>query len=161
MFAKVLFKINFVLKILSLQKTQFVLILVKRYLPKRSRMKKNIINIITLLSITSFSIAKECNKTCDTNCSQSTNLWQPRSFNAYSSRDILHKKTFYNNDSHRDEHQGMFSVAFEFMQSFGGQCGTCKNLGARPFWSGTNTMTYGTNDGNSDIDAYQFSKLTK
>tara|TARA_Y100000588_G_scaffold392472_1_gene504567 strand:- start:2221 stop:3939 length:1719 start_codon:yes stop_codon:yes gene_type:complete len=90
------------------------------------------------------------------NCLQGINSYQPHSFNAYSSRDILHKKTFYTNDSHRDEWQGMFSVVPEYMRSFNQNCGECSGLGSRPFWSGTNSMTYGINDGNSNVDAYQF-----
>ncbi|MCX5924544.1 MAG: hypothetical protein NTZ68_03920 [Candidatus Dependentiae bacterium] len=95
-------------------------------------------------------------KKCDTSCAQSINLWQPHAFSAYCFRDIIQKKTFYTNQSDREEWNGMLSVAPEYMQNFGGKCGTCKSLGARPFWSGTNEMTYGTNNGESDIDAYQF-----
>ncbi len=93
---------------------------------------------------------------CD-DCAKSINLWQPHSFGAYSSRDIIQKRTFYNVEAESDDkcYQGFFSVAAEYMQSFGQGC-KCDSLGARPFWSGTNTMTYGTNNGESNIDAYQF-----
>ncbi|MFA5999041.1 MAG: hypothetical protein WC747_03430 [Candidatus Babeliales bacterium] len=107
-------------------------------------------------SLTQADCQTGCEKKCDTGCAQSINLWQPHAFSAYSSRDIIHKKTFYTNDSDREEWNGMISVATEYMQNFGGKCSSCKNLGARPFWSGTNEMTYGTNNGESDIDAYQF-----
>lgn len=44
----------------------------------------------------------------------------------------------------------------EYMQNFGQKCGHhCKNLGSMPFWSGTNIMTVGNNDGRADLDAYQ------
>ena len=115
-------------------------------------MKKNIFVLMSVLSLGSFLVADE---SCNT-CAQSMNLWQPRSFNSYSTRDILHKKTFYENESHRDEWNGMFSVIPEFMQSLGQKCGECAGLGSRITWSGTNSMTYGSNDGKSDIDAYQF-----
>lgn len=97
-----------------------------------------------------------CFKNCNTCCATSINLWQPHAFSAYSSRDIIQKRTFYTTVAEREEWNGMLSVAFEYMQNFGGKCNSCKNLGARPFWSGTNEMTYGTNNGESDVDAYQF-----
>jgi hypothetical protein len=106
------------------------------------------------------SVSDDCNscaRKCSVECAQSINLWQPHAFSAYSSRDILQKRTFFTNESHREEgYQGFFSVAMEYMQNFGQKCNDCKNLGARPFWSGTNTMTYGSNNGESNIDAYQF-----
>ena len=98
-----------------------------------------------------------CSRKCNVDCAQSINLWQPHAFEAYSSNDIMHKRTFFTNESHRQEgYQGFFSVITEYMQNFGGKCNDCKNLGARPFWSGTNSMTYGSNNGESNLDAYQF-----
>jgi len=94
--------------------------------------------------------------TCNTTCKQGQNLWQSRSFGSYSSRDLLLVKDMYVEQHDRDEWNGTISTAIEYMQNFGGKCNSCKNLGALPFWSGTNTMTYGTNDGLSDIDVYQF-----
>ncbi len=49
-----------------------------------------------------------------------------------------------------------FSYLMEYMHNFGQKCGHhCKNLGSMPFWSGTNIMTVGNNDGRADLDAYQ------
>jgi len=84
----------------------------------------------------------------------SQNLWQPRSFTGYSSREMLLQKTMYQTESSREEWNGTFSIASEYMQNFSKKCNT--GLGALPFWSGTNVMTYGQNDGKSDIDSYQF-----
>lgn len=36
------------------------------------------------------------------------------------------------------------------------QCNPRKNLGSMPFWSGSNTMTFGNNNGEADFDIYQF-----
>lgn len=52
-----------------------------------------------------------------------------------------------------------FNIALftQYQQNFGDQCSNnCHSLGAMPFWSGTNTMTFGNNDGRADLDAYQF-----
>lgn len=121
------------------------------------------LNLISAISFASCDTGScntssdSCNTSCDTTCAQSINLWQPHAFQAYSSRDIIQKRTFFTNESHRQEGwQGFFSTAVEYMQNFGAKCDSCKNLGARPFWSGTNTMTYGNNNGESNIDAYQF-----
>jgi hypothetical protein len=133
-------------------------------------MNKKFLITLNLLSAIAFADSgTNCNTDCQTSCdssvcadncnscAQSINLWQPHAFQAYSSRDIIQKRTFFMNESHREEGmQGFFSAAVEYMQNFGGKCNNCKNLGARPFWSGTNSMTYGSNDGESNIDAYQF-----
>lgn len=84
----------------------------------------------------------------------SKNIYQPHAFSAYSSREIMLMKQAYVNVLDRDNWQGTLSFATEYMQNFGKNC--YENLGAMPFWSGTNQMTIGTNDGKSDLDAYQF-----
>ncbi|MCX5923092.1 MAG: hypothetical protein NTU89_00845 [Candidatus Dependentiae bacterium] len=126
-------------------------------------MNKNTLYLWALL-MAAFSFAPanaECEASCakaascDTGCAQSQNLWQPHAFSAYSSRDMMMKKSMYDTQSARDEWFGTFVLAPEYMSSFGQKCGSCKNLGALPFWSGTNSMTYGTNDGESNLDAYQ------
>ncbi len=140
-------------------------------------MNKKFLIALNLLSAIAFAdCGSSCNTSCETSCdnscdascnsstcadncdgcAQSINLWQPHAFQAYSSRDIIQKRTFYNVESERECMPGFFSVAVEYMQNFGGKCNDCKNLGARPFWSGSNTMTYGSNDGESNVDAYQF-----
>ncbi len=94
--------------------------------------------------------------TCDTTCSTSVNTWLPRAFSSYSSRQLIQEKPLFQTESNRDEWFGTLSMATEYMANFGQKCGSCKNLGARPFWSGTNTMTVGNNDGSANVDAYQF-----
>lgn len=125
-------------------------------------MNKKLFIALNLISAISFAdcdngSCESKSSNCNSCCEQSVNLWQPRSFSESSSRDIIQKRTFFTQESHRKEgYQGFFSTAVEYMQNFGDKCNSCKNIGSRPFWSGTNTMTYGTNNGESNIDAYQF-----
>jgi hypothetical protein len=50
----------------------------------------------------------------------------------------------------------IISLFTEYMNNFSNRCANdCHSLGAMPFWSGTNTMTYGNNNGKADLDAYQ------
>jgi hypothetical protein len=138
--------------------------LIVTYIQKtETSMNKNTLYLWALL-MAAFSFeparaecAASCAKaaSCDTGCAQSQNLWQPHAFSAYSSRDMMMKKSMYDTQSPKDEWFGTFALAPEYMSSFGQKCGSCKNLGALPFWSGTNSMTYGTNDGESNLDAYQ------
>ncbi|MBM17497.1 MAG: hypothetical protein CL947_00330 [Epsilonproteobacteria bacterium] len=89
---------------------------------------------------------------CDSDCQKSDcdaisqNLWMPRPFSSYKTREMIllqdHKSL-----------ENVLSFATEYMQNFG--CHSDR-LGSLPFWSGTNTMIIGTNDGKSDLDAYQF-----
>lgn len=104
-----------------------------------------------------------CAKVCNTPCSTSKNTWLPRAFSSYSTRDIMQEKSLFQVESKRDQWNGTLSFATEYMQNFGSKCGSCKNLGAMPFWSGTNMMTVGDNSGDYDLDAYQFGlgNLTK
>lgn len=107
----------------------------------------------------------------------SQNLWQPHSFSNGGVREIvilqelnykvLNKKYFPEDFSTLSEvakeiervkkgsFLNLFGAASEYTQNFGKECGRL-GLGALPFWSGTNSMTIGTNDGKSDLDAYQF-----
>lgn len=116
-------------------------------------------------------------------CSISKNTWLPRAFSSYLSRDLLYNKPFLkpkppkyilacqnicNNiscfaneypevtDPFYEKTAGYFHVVAEYMQSFGQDCNGCNNLGAMPFWSGTNTLTVGNNDGKAHLDGYQF-----
>ena len=108
--------------------------------------------------ISAASDGNSCNA-CSSNCASaiSQNLWQPRAFSGYSSLNLIQIKDAYDKELFEDEtgKNPVFymTTAAQYMQSFGS---SCKGLGAMPFWSGTNTMTIGTNDGNSDVDAYQF-----
>lgn len=94
-----------------------------------------------------------CVKKCDTKCSTSKNFWYPRSFSSYQYHDLFQMKHTHPSEK-RD---GKLNISFltEYMQNFGQKCDSCKNLGAMPFWSGTNQLTIGNNDGRADLDAYQ------
>ena len=108
-------------------------------------MKSTLRNGLLLLCISQAILAS-----CD-----SRNLWQPRAFSSYSLSNILLLKDImmYENDDKNLQHHFFGGVA-EYMQSYGGN--KCCGLGSVPFWSGTNCMTTGTNDGLSDVDIYQF-----
>lgn len=113
---------------------------------------QKILNIFILTS--SFSIVAD-NACCPTTPS-SQNLWQPHAFSAYSSTNLIQIKDAYTKACQGQESkERLMYLTFlgEYKQSFG-----CKNLGSLPFWgaTGDNTMTIGTNDGLSDVDAYQF-----
>lgn len=84
----------------------------------------------------------------------SKNLFQSHSFGSSSAREILLMKQAYVDLLDHDEWQGTLSLATEYSQNFGNS--SLQTLGAMPFWSGSNIMTIGTNDGRSDVDAYQF-----
>ncbi len=91
-------------------------------------------------------------KKCNTPCSVSKNFWMPRSFVSYQEHDLyqmVHAQPF------KSERKLNFSFVTEYMQNFGQKCNNCKNLGSLPFWSGTNTLTVGRNDGRAQLDAYQ------
>jgi hypothetical protein len=92
---------------------------------------------------------------CDTPCSISKNTWLPRSFVSYQTHDLFQEQYAYGQDFEDSEHKLNISFFTEYMQNFGAKCGSCKNLGSMPFWSGTNQMTIGNNDGKADVDAYQ------
>jgi hypothetical protein len=96
----------------------------------------------------------ECGVTqCCTGKAISKNTFLPRAFSSSSSREIIMRKPMYD-DPIRDDWNGILTTAVEFSQNFG--CNSDKNLGTMPFWSGSNVMTVGTNDGQSDLDAWQF-----
>ena len=97
------------------------------------------------------SASSSCSSDCDES-PISQNLWQPHAFSNYASREILIMKGL-DVDATEDKWLNRFGFATEYMQNFGHNCA---GLGALPFWSGTNTMTIGNNDGLADLDAYQF-----
>ncbi|MBI2345109.1 hypothetical protein HYV10_03490 [Candidatus Dependentiae bacterium] len=108
--------------------------------------------VINLLA-ESADCESSCNKKCDTDCSISKNFWYPRSFSSYQYHDLFQMKHTHPSEK-RD---GKLDVSFvtEYMQNFDGKCNSCKNLGSMPFWSGTNQLTIGNNDGRAQLDAYQ------
>lgn len=94
---------------------------------------------------------------CKTNCYTSRNTYLPRAFSSYSMHEVLHNENLVSLNHEKEDHQAYFAFTMEYMQNFGAKCGSCRsNLGALPFWSGTNSMTIGNNDGRADVDAYQF-----
>ncbi len=94
-----------------------------------------------------------CEKKCDTTCSISKNFWYPRSFSSYQYHDLFQMKHLRS----IQKRDGKLNISFvtEYMQNIEGQCNSCKNLGSMPFWSGTNQLTIGNNDGRAQLDAYQ------
>lgn len=119
-------------------------------------MKKSLI-LCSLLNFMLFADDAELSILCPVDCKNSQNFFQARAFSSYSSNEILMLKPMYMTESPRNEWQSIFSVAPIYMQNFNESCtGGCKNLGSLPFWSGTNTMIVGNNDGTAHVDAYQF-----
>ncbi len=110
-------------------------------------------------SSSSSSSSSSCSSSsdCSNDCSDpiSKNLWQPHAFSGYSSTNLIQMKDAYDKEMEQGDEDPVFylSTAGQYMQSFSGGC---KGLGAMPFWSGTNKMTLGNNDGLSDVDLYQF-----
>jgi len=84
----------------------------------------------------------------------SNNTFLPRSLLSHSLNDILLEKTLFTAKAlnKRETAAGLLS---EYSQNFYAK-NSSRNLGSMPFWSGTNTMTIGNNDGRADVDAYQF-----
>ena len=89
----------------------------------------------------------EVSDECCQNISQ--NNWIPRPFSSYSAREM----TMFQDLDFEDSWASMLGVSVEYMQSFGN---SEARLGSLPFWSGSNKMTIGNNNGKSDLDGYQF-----
>lgn len=116
-----------------------------------------------IIQTSSCPITQDCCNACnDLPCSQSKNYFNFRPFSSDASREITLEKTVFQTESNRDEWNGCFSFATQYMQSFnlkGGYCGSCcTNLGSMPFWgaSQSNSMTIGINNGEADLDAFNF-----
>lgn len=87
----------------------------------------------------------------------SKNTWIPRAFSSYGVHDLIVSERVGYEDSDCERSNVILSLFTEYMQNFSHKCSNdCHSLGAMPFWSGTNTMTYGNNGGEADLDAYQF-----
>lgn len=91
---------------------------------------------------------------CSNSCNISKNTFLPRSVLSYSLNELLLEKTVFTlkPKNHRETVAGLLST---YSQNFKAD-NSSDNLGSMPFWSGTNTMTIGNNDGRADVDAYQF-----
>lgn len=120
-------------------------------------MKKSILFIACIAIFFSIRILHGdcCDDEIRRTCLYAKNLWQPRSFSSYGLREITMLKDLYDHHYKHESWDGTISLAVEFMQSFKNFCKPL-SLGAMPFWSGTNTMSYGNNDGTANLDAYQF-----
>ena len=114
--------------------------------------RKLFLFMMLFTATTSFMIAEDCNDCPEVDCPQVGQAgWLPRAFSSYKTREMF--SMCCNQDSEKDECLKGFSLAAEYMHSFGD---SEARLGSLPFWSGTNTMTIGTNNGESSLDAYQF-----
>jgi len=117
-----------------------------------------------LYLLLSFSLVQHTQSSDLTNDAISKNTWIPRAGSSFGIHDLIvaHERNKINIDRNDDEYTPVASnliasVFTEFSSMFGNNCSnSSRNLGAMPFWSGTNTMTYGNNDGRADLDAYQF-----
>lgn len=84
----------------------------------------------------------------------SQNNWQPRPFSGSSVRSLVLMKEAYRPEQDPDIPYYL-GVASDYMRSFSSK--SCNNgFQSMPFWSGTNKMTIGNNDGKANLDAYQF-----
>jgi hypothetical protein len=106
------------------------------------------------IAIFIFFVMQGFTKNYSSGYSFSKNTWLPQPLFS-SSTELLHEKYLFNPVYEHVDRNLQLSVIVEYQQSFGQKCGP-KNLGALPFWSGTNIMTFGTNDGRADMDSYQF-----
>ncbi|MBI2345102.1 hypothetical protein HYV10_03455 [Candidatus Dependentiae bacterium] len=95
------------------------------------------------------------NNNCKIRCSFSQNTWLPHAFSSSSLRDLQQAKYLWNDIPGFIGQNLELSVLVEYGQNFSERCDDCKGLGSMPFWSGTNRMTFGNNNGKADIDAYQ------
>jgi len=84
--------------------------------------------------------------------SVSANLLLNRSFSANSAREMI--MTGPINPHNNDNINGFFAMDAAYQKAWN-QSET-EGVGAYPFWSKTNSMTIGTSDGLSNVDAYQF-----
>jgi hypothetical protein len=111
------------------------------------------LNFITLFF--SNVIFSKSFESCKIPCSFSKNYWLPHSFSSSSLKDLQQEKYLWNSFLEYQKQNFEISFLVEYGQNLPGKCDDCKNLGSMPFWSGTNSMTFGTNNGKADIDAYQ------
>jgi hypothetical protein len=114
-----------------------------------------------LVGLAAFSAASICASSADT-LAVSQNFFQPRAFSANLAREMLMEGS-----KHKDANgwYGEFSATAAYQHSWsqgvnatdgGSLAENVNGLGTHAFWSGNNTMTYGTNNGASSLDSYQF-----
>ncbi len=125
-------------------------------MPKGEIVNKNLF-LFLLFSVcfSNYLFPSDCCDDTGSSCLYGKNTWQPRPFSSYGSREIIMLKDLYDHPFKQDAWDGTLSVATEYMRGTNNSCPS-KNLGGMPFWSGTNSMIIGDNDGTADLDAYQF-----
>lgn len=127
---------------------------------KQYYVNRTVLSIIVCMAVQLFVLGSsnlEANTSaCKTNCYTSRNLYLPRAFSSYSMHEILHNGFLVGLNHTKEDHHAYTAFTFEYMQNFGSKSCCRSNLGALPFWSGTNSMTIGNNKGKADVDAYQF-----
>ncbi len=94
-------------------------------------------------------------KKCNSDYSVSKNFYLPHSFMSSSATDLLQQKYLLNPIYDHVDRFLQISFLVQYQQSIT-PCNPRENLGSMPFWSGTNTMTFGNNNGKADFDIYQF-----
>lgn len=104
------------------------------------------------LLLTLFSLVAASTLSADSTVSISKNLFLQRAFSANTSRELLMEGHIDPTDF--DGFYSWFAFTGAYQRSWNQSVE--HGLGAFPFWSGTNVMTVGTNDGSSSLDAYQF-----
>ena len=112
-------------------------------------------SIVSCLLLSSNLIFLKSLNDCRTRCSFSRNSWLPHAFSSSSLKDVQQEKYLWNNVAEFGYQNFQISALAEYGQNFSEKCDDCRGLGSIPFWSGTNIMTLGTNNGKADIDAYQ------
>lgn len=98
---------------------------------------------------------KPCSKNYNQHYSKSKNFYMPHSFLSGSATDLLQQKYLMNPIYDHVDRFLQISFMVQYQQSITPHSGK-NNLGSMAFWSGTNTMTFGNNNGKSDLDIYQF-----
>ncbi|MGZ6254636.1 MAG: hypothetical protein ACXWL5_01435 [Candidatus Chromulinivorax sp.] len=110
-------------------------------------MRKNFKILCTLLTFAATSQLKS-----EAELAISKNLFLHRAFSANTAREMYMQGPVMSTDF--DGFFSFFSFTGAYQHSW--QQNEDTGLGAFPFWSGTNTMTVGTNSNFSNLDAYQF-----
>lgn len=116
---------------------------------------------LLFVGLAAFSAASISAGAADT-LATSKGFFQPRAFSANLAREMM-----LEGSKHRDSDgwYGLFSADGAYQRSWSQSvqttndvdlASTVNGLGVFPFWSGTNVMTVGTNNGESSLDAYQF-----
>ena len=95
----------------------------------------------------------------------SQNEFAPRPFSSNMGQEIILEKAAWHGIPKPDSWHGTVQISLSYNQMFSPFGNPEEGLGARPFWSGTNTMTVGNNanladpnfnGGPYDVDAWQF-----